>query len=291
MGIVIVIFLNILIYYNVSRWWLLASIPIALCHIIFYLVNNSQQRENNNNMLTILTVINLLTILLPFPFWVWLVDLVVSVIVYGNYDGERESGGVNNTESTDIKQKLKQTLISDEMYNTSVSMLQRNTSNRSRARVNNRTTLSGENNSSRRYPQRCDNMYSDNIYNENRNDEKQIGRIITQGVCDGVKDGIKKGVSDYVNKRVDEAGQRMHDYVVSRFKNDEDTYRNNKRRPSNMNDNDEYSSYDRGHYNDNYDRSNVVYNNAHNGSCDNNVYSGEYSSSYDDGDYSNDDDC
>ena len=82
-GNIFVLAFNVAIVVFVSPWWLLATIPVTIGYFVLY---SQSDGEKMKQMLTALTIINLITILLPFPFWIWLIDLVVSVIIANSYE-------------------------------------------------------------------------------------------------------------------------------------------------------------------------------------------------------------
>ncbi len=86
-GNICVLSLNVAIVLFVSPWWLLASVPPTIGYFVLY---SQSDGEKMKTMLTTIMVINLITILLPFPFWVWLIDLVVSVLIATNYEPDED---------------------------------------------------------------------------------------------------------------------------------------------------------------------------------------------------------
>ena len=92
-GNIFVLAFNVAIVVFVSPWWLLATIPVTIGYFALY---SQEDGEKMKQMLTALTIINLITILLPFPFWIWLIDLVVSVIIASHYEPKED----NNTDAT-----------------------------------------------------------------------------------------------------------------------------------------------------------------------------------------------
>jgi len=71
----IIIALNVLLFFCVSRWWLIATIPITL---IYFLLRS--EFEKFYNLYFGVVAANLAVILLPFPFWVWLIVFAVGVL-------------------------------------------------------------------------------------------------------------------------------------------------------------------------------------------------------------------
>ncbi len=87
---IIIIALNVLLFFCVSRWWLIATIPITL---MYFLLRSDFERFYN--LFFGIVAANLAVILLPFPFWVWLIVFAVGVLTVlylslggGNYAEE-----------------------------------------------------------------------------------------------------------------------------------------------------------------------------------------------------------
>ncbi|MBQ4406904.1 MAG: hypothetical protein II852_07840 [Bacteroidales bacterium] len=263
----LIIGFNLAILLCVSGWWLFASVPITVAYFA-----GREQYESFFNLFSWIVIVNLSTILFPFPYWIWIISLVVGIIIILSVDN-------SDYEEPEYKKRYS---AEREKYP--------NLYNANGYQSDTQTTYSQrdtyQQNVSNPYQQRVANSYPQSLptYNNQNTYTQSAPRQNNQGPVYTAQSGnMNPKYREFLNK----LGVQIMENVEGKVTDKIDDYILNKNADNGHNRNNQYSAYDQQHDYDNQsygneDSYNVGYNDNYT-SPNNDTYSGNYDGgSYDD---------